>query len=80
MTVIRVLVGGAVIRAASAARDKMQEVAAALRTRMSEILTLTQLGEFDAALGEPVVVAYRLGKDRPVRKAKAKATSDKVAP
>ncbi len=68
------------IRASIAAREKMQELAASLNLRLAEILTPEQLGKFRATLGEPVVVAYRLGKDRPVQQAKPKRTSDKVAP
>jgi hypothetical protein len=68
------------IRASVDARDNMQAVAAALEVRLAGILTPEQLRKFRAELGPALVVAYRLAKDRPVQKAKATSTNDKVAP
>jgi hypothetical protein len=58
----------------------MQAVAAALEVRLAGILTPEQLRKFRAELGPALVVDYRLAKDRPVQKAKATSTNDKVAP
>jgi hypothetical protein len=61
---------------AAKARDQLQLVALELEAGVSTVLKPEQIRKFRAQFGSSEVVAYRLGKDRPI----AHKKSDKVAP
>jgi len=63
------------IVAATKARERLQLVALELEAELAVVLTPGQLKKFMAQFGSATVVAYRLGKDRPI-----KPGNDKVAP
>ena len=61
---------------AAKARERLQHVALELEASVTTVLTPEQVRKFRAQFGSSEVVAYRLGKDRPI----ARKKSDKVAP
>lgn len=61
--------------ASAKAREKLQLVALELEASVAGTLTPEQLRKFRAQFGSSEVVAYRLGKDRPIAR-----KNDKVAP
>lgn len=56
------------------ARERLQLVSLELEANLAGILTPEQLRKFRALFGSPEVVAYRLGKDRPVKRSNDKVT------
>ncbi len=58
------------------ARERLQHVALELESSVTTVLTPNQVRKFRAQFGSSEVIAYRLGKDRPI----ARKKSDKVAP
>lgn len=80
--------------AAAQAREKLSLVALELEANVAGILTPEQLRKFRAQFGSSEVIAYRLGKEKPIKRgeppkkptkpatkrAPAQRTDDKVAP